>query len=517
MSENKHLLANENSFYEHHFLFKSKTWHNIFVVGINSLLIIGLIAFNLYRQIDANKNYIDSNLKLVKSSMMTLAYRNDRYAQTVTKTLKDVSIMSQPGLVSINTYPSMNEFGFNRGIYPDNLLNGSLIGVGKPSEAIYHDTNLFQILDDLWAEQHRRNITYNYYYISHQHRYFYLSSKYSLNDFNMTKDFFTTDFYSQQRSDLQQESTLKKGFYFTPPYRDFFTHDMVITIKSPVFSAKDIIIGDVGVDIPVKSLMRAITLPNDFKQYLNIYLYDDIKKQTITLYDGKRSYLPWINMNRQINDTLSIHAEISSWYILYSSIQDISLIIVLIIALNYMYSLLKMHKVQKNEYKIEAYTDSLTGLYNRRIIKSSVMPLLQEAKDTHSPVSFIIIDANDFKIINDNYGHDVGDMALKHIANQIFALSRSSDICIRLGGDEFCIVLPNTTIGQAHSLSRRLELAVYGIKFYSQKITTTITTSCVQYDGEETLEETFARADKILYNNKLHKKERLKKLKEQLL
>lgn len=292
---------------------------------------------------------------------------------------------------------------------------------------------------------------------------------------------------------------------------------MVITIKSPVFSAKDIIIGDVGVDIPVKSLMRAITLPNDFKQYLNIYLYDDIKKQTITLYDGKRSYLPWINMNRQINDTLSIHAEISSWYILYSSIQDISLIIVLIIALNYMYSLLKMHKAQKNEYKIEAYTDSLTGLYNRRIIKSSVMPLLQEAKDTHSPVSFIIIDANDFKIINDNYGHDVGDMALKHIANQIFALSRSSDICIRLGGDEFCIVLPNTTIGQAHSLSRRLELAVYGIKFYSQKITTTITTSCVQYDGEETLEETFARADKILYNNKLHKKERLKKLKEQLL
>ncbi|NVH48604.1 hypothetical protein [Photobacterium damselae] len=66
MSENKHLLANENSFYERHFLFKSKTWHNIFVIGINSLLIIGLIAFNLYRQIDANKNYIDSNLKLVK-------------------------------------------------------------------------------------------------------------------------------------------------------------------------------------------------------------------------------------------------------------------------------------------------------------------------------------------------------------------------------------------------------------------------------------------------------------------
>ncbi|TMX71756.1 GGDEF domain-containing protein [Photobacterium damselae] len=517
MSENKHLLANAHNHSESFLSIKNQTWHKLLIISINSLAVIGLIAFNLYHQIESNKAYIDSNLKLVKSSLMTLAYRNDRYAQTVTNTVKETSIMSQPGLVSIYTYPSMKEFGFNRGINPDNLLNGSLVGSGIPTEDIYHDTNLFQILDDLWAEQHRRSIMYNYYYISHKNKYFYLSSKYSIREFNMTKDFFTTDFYSEQKLKLKKDTTLRKGFFFTHPYRDFFTNDMVISIKSPVFMTDNSIMGDVGVDIPVKSLMNAITLPRDFKQYLNIYLYDKGENTAISLNNGDRSYLPWITMSQKINDDLSINADISGLYILYLSIQDISLILILLIILNYMYSLLKKHKAQKHEYKIEAYTDSLTGLYNRRIIKSSVMPLLQETKNTHSPVSFIIIDANDFKLINDQYGHDVGDLALKHIATQIFNLSRSSDICIRLGGDEFCIVLPNTTIDQAYALSRRLECSVFKEDFHPEKIKATITTSCVQFEENETLEEVIARADKILYNNKLHKKERLKKLKEQLL
>ncbi len=140
---------------------------------------------------------MQANLNQIKESIDSLAYRNKRYAKTATKAVANFDNQYQKlhVLADIHYYPKLKEFGFNRGIYPNNLFNGSLVGPGFPNQLIQKDTHLFAVLDELWAEQQTHPIVYNYYYVSHALKYFYLSSKLQSDQFNTTKEFFSTDLY----------------------------------------------------------------------------------------------------------------------------------------------------------------------------------------------------------------------------------------------------------------------------------------------------------------------------------
>ena len=162
-------------------------------------------------------------------------------------------------------------------------------------------------------------------------------------------------------------------------------------------------------------------------------------------------------------------------------------------------------------------TDELTNLYNRREIKRLTEEAMQRAKRAGQPLAFLLLDANDFKTVNDRYGHLAGDAALQAIANAIRANLRSSDIVGRLGGDEFVVALPNATLELAQQVAERLVSAVNAIPVYFEGDRINLSISCgatILSNGERNFADLVQKADRILYEMKPDRKDDVLSFKE---
>jgi len=118
-------------------------------------------------------------------------------------------------------------------------------------------------------------------------------------------------------------------------------------------------------------------------------------------------------------------------------------------------------KVQKLQEKLEiveteANTDYLTGLYNRRAFMNILNNLFNDFKELNNKFSVILLDIDDFKKINDTYGHDVGDEVIKDIADVLRKYLRPEDIPARIGGEEFAVLITNADRDVAISVAERL-------------------------------------------------------------
>jgi diguanylate cyclase (GGDEF)-like protein len=110
---------------------------------------------------------------------------------------------------------------------------------------------------------------------------------------------------------------------------------------------------------------------------------------------------------------------------------------------------------------ISGLTDPLTELHNRRYLDRRLEEELARASRYRQPLSCLFIDADYFKRINDTYGHPVGDLVLKELAKRIRSQLRASDVATRYGGEEFAILLPQTTLAEALLLAERIRIEVY--------------------------------------------------------
>ncbi|KPK63427.1 hypothetical protein AMJ83_07100 [candidate division WOR_3 bacterium SM23_42] len=111
---------------------------------------------------------------------------------------------------------------------------------------------------------------------------------------------------------------------------------------------------------------------------------------------------------------------------------------------------------KQKELEVLAKTDALTGLNNHRHFMDRLTREIKEAVRYDSPLSVMILDLDDFKRVNDTYGHLIGDRVISTIAELIKRHVRSTDIAARYGGDEFCVALPNTTAPGARGLAKKL-------------------------------------------------------------
>jgi diguanylate cyclase (GGDEF)-like protein len=98
-------------------------------------------------------------------------------------------------------------------------------------------------------------------------------------------------------------------------------------------------------------------------------------------------------------------------------------------------------RMREENLKIQAVLDPLTGIYNRRGGKQKVEERFDSAKGKDTQYAIMMIDLDNFKPVNDKYGHDVGDAVLKNISKRIKTVIRNDDITIRWGGDEFLVVI----------------------------------------------------------------------------
>lgn len=155
-----------------------------------------------------------------------------------------------------------------------------------------------------------------------------------------------------------------------------------------------------------------------------------------------------------------------------------------------------------------AFRDGLTGLYNRRYV---IGDLLEDIKDHAGEEKNVLIlaDIDDFKKVNDTYGHEAGDTTLVCVANIFEAICRKHKV-IRWGGEEFLIVLFDVTEDEAYRLSEniRKEIGQFRILCEDKEFSCTITMGLKVYQEEEGVEENINCADKALYYGKRHGKNR---------
>ena len=162
----------------------------------------------------------------------------------------------------------------------------------------------------------------------------------------------------------------------------------------------------------------------------------------------------------------------------------------------------------QTELRRLADTDPLTALSNRRSFFAEANELVSAGP---RPCALLVIDADHFKDLNDNYGHAVGDAALVNIADVLRNSFRGSDLICRVGGEEFAVLLPGVSIEQAKTMAQRVVDAVADSPIVAGNAIITYSVSCgvAQADPGEELAELFKRADDAMYAAKKYGRNRV--------
>ncbi len=111
----------------------------------------------------------------------------------------------------------------------------------------------------------------------------------------------------------------------------------------------------------------------------------------------------------------------------------------------------------QEKLRMLAFQDALTGLLNRRVLEEALRREFSRADRYGTPLSIVFLDLDNFKDLNDRYGHDFGDEALKYVAVHLMVMCRESDVVARFGGDEIVIILPSTESEDAFRFADRIQ------------------------------------------------------------
>lgn len=188
--------------------------------------------------------------------------------------------------------------------------------------------------------------------------------------------------------------------------------------------------------------------------------------------------------------------------------------ILLLIVYSVMYTLTKttnqmLHELVKTKrYEVLSMIDSLTDVYNHRFLINTLEKnkLVYEKQD--KPFSVILFDVDNFKEVNDKYGHVVGDLVLKEIAKALKETIREKDIIGRYGGEEFLVVLPSTDIYGGYLLAERCREVISKLSIGKEKIRVTVSGGVHEYDGKS-ISDIIKRADDKMYQSKNNGKNKI--------
>ena len=162
-------------------------------------------------------------------------------------------------------------------------------------------------------------------------------------------------------------------------------------------------------------------------------------------------------------------------------------------------SLAKVESLASEVYKLAAL-DQLTGLYNRRSGEQRLAQEISRAQRHGRPLTVLLMDLDGLKQVNDTHGHAAGDMVLKGFAERVQRAIRGSDLAVRLGGDEFMVLLPECRVEEVRHVLARVE----GLEviYNNEKIPCRFSRGWTDYKSGESPQDLLKRADDKLYESK---------------
>lgn len=170
-------------------------------------------------------------------------------------------------------------------------------------------------------------------------------------------------------------------------------------------------------------------------------------------------------------------------------------------------------KEKAGEFEQLSVTDALTGLLNRRYIEERLMEEIKRSNRHGFPMSFMMLDVDNFKSYNDEHGHPAGDEALKMVGHVIRETLRGADVAARFGGEEFAILLPQTTSTEAAMIAERIRLNIMLADFPHRRVTASIGVASCSSELCASA-DLVAAADKALYEAKRQGRNRVRAFEE---
>jgi len=159
----------------------------------------------------------------------------------------------------------------------------------------------------------------------------------------------------------------------------------------------------------------------------------------------------------------------------------------------------------KKQIALLSQTDELTGLLNMRAFNLILNKEIQKSSRHKQPFTIVMIDVDDLKTVNDHYGHQAGSRLLKIIAGSILDCVRTSDVLARYGGDEFVILMTQTSTEHARMVAERIRAAIHNTSFdtHGNRVATTVSIGIGSFpDSVSTADAVFEKADIALYKSK---------------
>ena len=157
-------------------------------------------------------------------------------------------------------------------------------------------------------------------------------------------------------------------------------------------------------------------------------------------------------------------------------------------------------QIEAEVFRRLAMYDPLTGLYNRRFAEQRLRAEIARAERRGLSMTVVLLDLNNFKSINDGYGHLVGDHVLKEFAKCLSHATRGSDLAVRWGGDEFMLLLLDCEVNQLSVVLKRL--VGFSVEVHGKTLTVSFSMGWKAFEPGDTLEGLIEKADRDLYTHK---------------
>jgi len=161
-------------------------------------------------------------------------------------------------------------------------------------------------------------------------------------------------------------------------------------------------------------------------------------------------------------------------------------------------------KRELNRATREAMIDPLTGLHNRRALEQKLRELFEDFRRKNRVFSVIMMDIDHFKVVNDRYGHKIGDELLQIVGATLFETLKGKDFPVRYGGEEFAVLLPDTVLADAYAVAEIIRTGIFNKKFKIKQTgerlrRLTVSLGVAQMQEGDTPETVLERADQALY------------------
>ena len=221
------------------------------------------------------------------------------------------------------------------------------------------------------------------------------------------------------------------------------------------------------------------------------------------IYEVSLKNVPWI-----------LHYYKNRWDVYLTAFYNVILIFLLIIILFKVRELIKALEKSNKDLDLLASIDPMTKLYNRRYFSKVSNHIFAFSQRYKKSLSLIMLDIDNFKNINDTYGHHIGDEVIISLSNILMKFTNKDDVIARIGGEEFLILLPETSQEEALILSEKIRTKIKELRLYIDNnievmVTVSLGLSTIRIESDSSIEDAISRSDTALYQAKESGRDRI--------